>query len=46
MSLILFDSNMYVDGLEKHLLETADIDARTVMQVTVPLIYHCMLMTS
>ncbi len=30
---------LYVDGLKKHLLETADIDATTLMGVMVPLLY-------
>ena len=29
---------LYVDGLEKHLLGTADIDAHTLMKVVVPLL--------
>ena len=31
---------LYVDGLEKHLLETADIDAPTLMGVMVPLLLY------
>jgi len=31
---------LYVDGLEKHLLETADIDAHTLMGVMVPLLLY------
>jgi len=31
---------LYVDGLEKHLLETADIDAATLMGVMVPLLLY------
>ena len=34
----LFD--LYVDGLEKHLLETADIDAPKLMGVMVPLLLY------
>ena len=32
--------NLYVDGLEKHLLETADINAPTLMGVMVPLLLY------
>ena len=38
MSPTLF--GLYVDGLEKHLLETADIDARTLRGVLVPLLLY------
>ena len=31
---------LYVDGLEKHLLETADIDAPTLMGIMVPLLLY------
>ena len=31
---------LYVDGLEKHLLDTADIDAPTLMGVMVPLLLY------
>ncbi len=31
---------LYVDGLDKHLLETADIDASTLMGVMVPLLLY------
>ena len=31
---------LYVDGLEKHLLETADIDAPKLMGVMVPLLLY------
>ena len=31
---------LYVDGLEKHLLETADIDTPTLMGVMVPLLLY------
>lgn len=31
---------MYVDGLENHLLDTADIDARTLTGVMVPLLLY------
>ena len=31
---------LYVDGLEKHLLETAGIDAPTLMGVMVPLLLY------
>ena len=32
--------NLYVDGREKHLLETADINAPTLMGVMVPLLLY------
>ena len=31
---------LYVDGTEKHLLETSDIDAQTLMEVMVPLLLY------
>ena len=31
---------LYVDGLEKHLLDTANIDSRTLREVLVPLLLY------